>query len=116
MLDATTARAKKDNLAYIAFLKKGKDLQDTLFYDEPPSWQIPIGQILGFALLQQKQYVEAEAAFKKILTTLQRNGRTLFGLTLSLKGQGRYEEAYWIEREMTAALKHATIPLQLSDL
>lgn len=116
MLDATIARAKKEDSNYIAFLKKGVEVQDKLFYDEPPTWQTPVSQILGFALLKQKQYVEAEAAFRTVLITLQRNGRTLFGLMLSLKGQGRYEEAYWIEREMIASLQYATTLLKLSDL
>lgn len=103
MLDAALAQAQKNPSAYIDYLKKGIELQDRLNYDEPPAWYIPVRQVLGFALLQQQQYVEAEAAFLKTLKTLQRNGRTLSGLAQSLKGQGRDADAYWVEREMKAA-------------
>jgi len=116
MLDATFARVQKNDSEYIKYLKKGVELQDRLYYDEPPSWYVSINQVLGFALLQQKQYAEAAVAFEKTLKSLQRNGRSLFGLALSLKGQGLETDAYWVEREAKAALKHASFPLQLSDL
>jgi len=105
MLDATFANVKNDNDAYIKHLKKGVELQEALWYDEPPAWYIPVREVLGFAYLEQKQYVEAEKAFRTILTKLDRNGRILFGLSQSLKGQDRPIDAYWVEREMKAALK-----------
>lgn len=116
LLDATLANAQGNPLESIDYLKKAVVAQDTLYYGEPPSWYIPVRQILGFALLKQNQYEEAEREFLKVSKGLSRNGRTLFGLALSLKGQGRVMDAYWVEREMTAALKHATAPLDLDDL
>lgn len=116
LLDSTVAKAQKKYTESIDYLKKAVKAQDGLFYDEPPSLHVPVRQILGFALLQQKQYVEAEKAFQTTLKSLQRNGRSLFGLSLSLKGQERVVDTYWIEREMTAALKNATVPLQLEDM
>jgi len=116
MLDATFARIQKSSSEYINYLKKGVELQDRLYYDEPPAWYVPVNQVLGFALLQQKQYVEAAASFEKTLKSLQRNGRSLFGLTLSLKGQDLETDAYWVEREEKTALKHASIQLQVNDL
>ncbi len=116
LLDATLAKVQKKYPEYIEHLKKAIEIQDKLYYDEPPPWYLSTSQTLGFALLQQKQYVEAEKAFGQTLKNLQRNGRTLFGLSLSLKGQGRTMDAYWIEREMTTALKHASVSLHLDDM
>lgn len=116
VLEANFAKAHKNGSAYISLLQDAADVQDRLSYDEPPMWYIPIREQLGFALLQQKNYIEAEAAFQKGLTKLQRNGRMLFGLALSLKGQGREIEAYSVEREAAAALHHASYPLRLENL
>ena len=115
-LDATMAHVQKKDSEYISLLNKAIKLQDQLNYDEPPAWYIPLRIILGAALLEQEIYAEAEAAFLKTLNSLQRNGRTLFGLFLSLKGQNRTMDAYWIEREMSAALKQATEQLKIEDL
>lgn len=115
-LEATFARIQKKYPEYIALLNKAIELQDHLDYDEPPPWYMPLRISLGAALLEQQKYREAQTAFLKTLNSLQRNGRTLYGLFLSLKGQNQTMEVYWIEREMTAALKHATEPLKLKDL
>ena len=116
ILNADFAHAQKHESEYIDYLRKAVDMQDKLYYDEPPAWYIPIRVQLGKALLEQKHYVEAEDVFKKGLTQWQRNGRLLFGLYISVKGQGRDWDAINIQREMTAALKNAPRPLQLDDL
>lgn len=108
LLDAALAQAQIRDAESIAYLKKAVSLQDELFYDEPPAWPVPVRQLLGFALLRQKEFAEAEKTFQTTLKSLQRNGRSLFGLFQSLKGQGKKIEAYWVEREMKAALKHAS--------
>lgn len=115
-LEATLAHVRKDYPGYISLLNRAIEMQDRLYYDEPPPWVIPLRITLGAALLEQQKYAEAEQAFLQASKSLQRNGRVLFGLFLSLKGQGRFTDAYWIEREMTAALKHASKPLRLEDL
>lgn len=116
LLDAAIAKAQKNYSAEIGNLKEAVALQDQFYYDEPPAWHVPARQLLGFALLRQEQFQEAELAFQKTLKSLQRNGRSLFGLYLSLKGQGRIMDAYWVQREMTAALKNASWTLQLEAL
>jgi tetratricopeptide (TPR) repeat protein len=105
LLDAAMAHAQKNDSASIEYLKKAVEVQNQFFYDEPPAYFTSANQLLGFSLLEQKRYQEAEMAFRKALKHLQRNGRNLFGLFLSLKGQGRTMDAYWVEREMNAALK-----------
>ncbi len=116
LLDATLARAEKKYPESIDYLRQAVVAQDNLYYDEPPSYHNSARQLLGFSYLQQKQYKEAEVAFQQTLKHLQRNGRTLFGLSLSLKGQEQTMAAYWIEREMKAALKYAPAQLQLDDM
>jgi tetratricopeptide (TPR) repeat protein len=116
VLNAALASSQKHPSESIEYLTKAVEAQDRLDYDEPPAWYIPIRVQLGKALLQQERYPEAQDVFEAALKQLQRNGRLLFGLTLSLKGQSLDWNAFWTQREMTAALKHAPRPLTLDDL
>lgn len=116
MVEASLLLAQKKHAEYIEILKKAIEIQDQLNYSEPPAWYMPIRQKLGSAYLIQGNNIEAERAFRRILQHLQRNGRSLFGLSLSLKGQGRISEAYGVEREMKAALQHSSQPLQITEL
>lgn len=52
-------------------------------------WFIPIRMELGFAYLEDKQYQNAEKAFKNVLRKYQRNKKALEGLLKSLIGQER---------------------------
>lgn len=105
ILDSTVAHAEGRDEESIQLLKKAVSLQESFNYDEPPSWYIPLKQSLGFALLEHKDYKAAEKAFIQALQEFRRNGRSLSGLFRSLQGQGRVIDAYWVEREMNAALK-----------
>ncbi len=116
LLDAAVAHAQNNQSEYINQLHKAVDKQDRFDYDEPPPWYVPIRIELGKALMEAKRYQEAEEVFKKGLSELQRNGRLLFGLTLSLKAQGQEWNAFWTEWEAKAALKNATQPLTLDRL
>lgn len=99
MLNAAVAQFQKQPSVYTELLQMAVDKQDRFTYDEPPSWYMPIRMQLGEALLEAKRYKEAEEVFKKGLSELQRNGRMLSGLALSLKGQGREWDANWVEKE-----------------
>lgn len=101
---------------YLNYLQEAVIKQDQLDYNEPPAWYMPTRQLLGAALLKEKKYKEAEDHFKKALQKLQRNGRLLYGLELSLQGQGRVVDAFWVAREKADALKNSTQPLTLEDL
>lgn len=116
MIEAKFAHVQNQIPRHIEYLNKAIALQDRLCYDEPPAWYVPIREMLGSALLEQHMYVEAEAVFRTALQKLQRNGRLLFGLALSLNGQGRTIDTYWVERELTSALQNATRPLNVEDL
>lgn len=107
LINASFAKAENKYEAYFNYLVKAIERQDQLNYDEPPAWFMPIRQTLGFALLEQNQYTAAESVFRKTLQSLQRNGRSLYGLWLSLKGQNRTLDAFWVERELASALENA---------
>lgn len=116
MLEAAIDGNKKNYPEAIDHLTKAIAIQDELYYNEPPAWYIPARLTLGRILLDLERYQESERVFRKALKGLQRNGRLLFGLSLSLKGQDRITDAYWVEREMTAALKYASQPIKIEDL
>lgn len=116
ILEASIAKAQNNQALRIEKLNQAAVAQDKLNYDEPPPWYVSARIPLGKALLDEKRYVEAEIEFQKGLQEFQRNGRTLFGIALSLKGQNRPWDLFWIEREMSAALKHASYKLKPSDL
>ena len=77
----------------IASFSAAVSAQDELPYTEPPFWYYPSRQSLGHALLLAKDFTGAEQVYRKDLSQYPRNGWSLFGLTLSLEGQGRQEEA-----------------------
>lgn len=112
LLNASFARAENNMKEYMDDLAQAADMQDKFQYDEPPAWYRPVSQILGFAQLKNGLFKEAEASFKHSLLKLHRNGRSLYGLYLSLKEQGRVIDAYWVDREMHSALKHASEPMK----
>ena len=54
--------------------------------------------------------------FRKDLEDNPHNGRSLFGLTESLKKQGQKQAAEKAQREFEAAWKNATSKLRIEDL
>ena len=78
-------------------------LQDGLRYDEPASWDFPVRELLGAALLQAGRAAEAEAGFRQALLRQPRHPRSLKGLAGSLRAQGRDEDAQLVERQLGAA-------------
>lgn len=115
-LEAALAHLRGNENESINLLRKAANFQESLEYDEPPPWYIQIRQELGFALLRQKDYQNAQKEFLLSLDKLKRNGRNLYGLFQSLKNQNIKTDAYWILREMDAALQNSSRSLNLNDL
>jgi tetratricopeptide (TPR) repeat protein len=113
---ARIAMAKNDKRAAIAFLRKAVELEDALNYDEPEDWYIPVRESLGAALILNGEHPEAEKVFRAELEKHRRNGRALFGLMESLKGQGKTHDAVFVQREFEAAWKNADTKLRIEDL
>ena len=66
--------------------------------------------------LKLGKYQDAENAFRYDLEKHPRNGRSLFGLWHSLKGQGRHADAFWVKRESDKAWQYSSTPLTIDDL
>jgi len=61
--------------------------EDSLKYDEPPGWMIPVRHSLGAVLMKQKGFAEAEQVYRDDLARLPENGWSLLGLAESLRKQ-----------------------------
>jgi tetratricopeptide (TPR) repeat protein len=116
VLSARIAMAKSDKRAAIEFLKKALVIEDSLNYDEPEDWYIPVRESLGGALILAGDYAEAERVLRAELEKHRRSGRALFGLLESLKAQGKKHAAEFVQREFEAAWKNADTKLRIEDL
>jgi tetratricopeptide (TPR) repeat protein len=66
--------------------------EDTLKYDEPPGWLIPVRHSLGAVLMKQRRFAEAEQVYRDDLARLPENGWSLLGLAESLREQKKNEK------------------------
>src|SRR6185312_13291297 len=106
ILAARIATAKKDPGA-VDLLRQAVALEDALAYDEPSAWFSSTREMLGGALLKSGDYAGAEQVFRADLEKNKRNGRSLFGLMESLKGQKKTFAAELVQREYELAWKNA---------
>ncbi|MFW6054280.1 MAG: tetratricopeptide repeat protein [Thermodesulfobacteriota bacterium] len=95
----------------IESLEQAVESEDTLNYDEPPSWHYPVRQSLGAVLLQAGQPQRAEAVYRRNLAEFPDNGWSLFGLLKALRQQGEVDEARDVERRFREAWRHADVVL-----
>ncbi len=116
ILDARIATAHADRESAIEYWKNAVQIQDRLYYGEPPEWFYPVRESLGGALLLNGQADQAEAVFRADLEQYPRNPRSLFGLLKSLEAQNKISDAEWVRREFEAAWKSADVTLKLGDL
>jgi hypothetical protein len=116
LLDARIAEARGDRKTAIESLRKAVAIEDTLPYNEPPTWFFPVRESLGGALLRDGQAAEAEKVFRDDLAKNPRNGRSLFGLWQSLTAQNKTSDADWAKKEFESAWKNADTQLTAGDL
>ncbi|MEP6918461.1 MAG: hypothetical protein ABJC89_22660, partial [Acidobacteriota bacterium] len=88
--------------------------EDTLAYDEPADWFIPVRQELGALLLKMGKNVEGAAVYRADLVRHPDNGWSLFGLAQSQRAQKKDGEAAALERQFADAWKHADVTLTAS--
>jgi tetratricopeptide (TPR) repeat protein len=100
----------------IASLRKAAAKEDTLRYDEPPDWIVPVRHALGAFLLKANRPAEAEAAYREDLQKWPNNGWSLYGLAESLAAQGKTGESEIVRAQFRAAWKHADVPIHASCL
>ena len=116
ILDARIATARADFGHAITYWDKAVEIEDGLYYGEPPEWFYPVRESLGAALLRNGQAERAEAVFRADLEKYPRNPRSLFGLLKSLQAQNKSSGADQVQKEFEAAWKNADRPLELADL
>jgi hypothetical protein len=116
ILDARISAAHSDRERAIEYWKNAVQIQDGLYYGEPPEWFYPVRESLGAALMLNGQPAQAEAVFRADLEQYPRNPRSLFGLLKSLEAQNKIPDAEWVRREFDAAWKNADVTLELGDL
>lgn len=116
VLNARIAAAKGEHEQAIKHWERAVELQDALYYGEPPEWFYPVRESLGAALLLNGQAERAEAVFRADLQQYPRNPRSLFGLMKSLEAQRKLSRLEDLRAEFDAAWKDATKPLELGDL
>jgi tetratricopeptide (TPR) repeat protein len=116
ILLARIAAAAKDAKSAVNHLKTAVELEDSLAYEEPPGWYLPVRESLGALLLRTGNHVEAEAVFRTDLERNPRSGRSLFGLMKSLEAQGKKTAAQSVRVEFEKAWRNADTMLRLEDM
>ena len=114
--DPRIATAQTDPARAIQYWEQAVEIQDKLYYGEPPEWFYPVRESLGGALLSNGQAGRAEAVFRVDLEQYPRNPRSLFGLFKSLEAQKKSASVEEVRREFEVAWENADRPLELGDL
>jgi tetratricopeptide (TPR) repeat protein len=99
VLDGEIAAREKRYSAALRELYAAKRIEDTLMYDEPPDWILPVRHTLGATLLSAGKAAEAEAVYREDLKNFPKNGWSLYGLSRALALQGKEAEASEVRRE-----------------
>lgn len=86
-----------------ARLRIGIQAEDSLVYDEPPGWMLPVRHALGALLMAKSRAAEAEVIYREDLERNRGNGWGLIGLQQSLRAQGKNEEAQALDGKIKVA-------------
>lgn len=87
----------------ISNLRQAVAAEDRLAYHEPRDWFFPARHLLGAQLLLALRLDEAESVYREDLKQNPENGWALFGLSATLKAQGKPIEAAHIAQRFQAA-------------
>lgn len=90
-----------------AIMRTAIEYEDTLVYDEPPAWMLPVRHALGALLMSDGKHEEAEKLYREDLEKNRNNGWALTGLRESLLAQGRTDEAAKYEEALAVAFAGA---------
>ena len=87
---------------------------DSLRYDEPWGWMMPVRHSLGALLLEQGKVKEAEAIYRADLGRHPNNGWAFHGLAECLHRQGKHEEAMATDAKFKEAWARADVQIKAS--
>lgn len=108
LADDLAALKDDDKAQVIAAWRKAVEVQDGLWYNEPPDWYYTVRESLGYALLAQGKAEEAERVFTQDLSENRLSGRSLNGLKLSLEAQKKPVSTD-LEQKLQQAWRNATV-------
>jgi tetratricopeptide (TPR) repeat protein len=91
-------------------------VEDSLPYDEPPEWILPMRHSLGANLMQAGRYAEAEQVYREDLAQFPENGWSLYGLSRSLRLQQQDKEAAEVEARFRRCWTGADLKITSSCL
>jgi len=116
VLKGEMAAAQKNYGEAIAALRQAVKIEDRLNYNEPPDWFFPVRHSLGAVLLEAGEAEKAEQVYRKDLEKFPENGWSLYGLSRSLKAQGKKKEAAQVKKKFNDAWQYADIELSSSRI
>jgi tetratricopeptide (TPR) repeat protein len=93
-------------------LRAAVAIEDSLRYDEPEPWIVPVRQVLGSILLEGGRAPDAEQVFRAELRIHPENGWSLAGLEQALRAQGREAEASEVRRRFDLAWARADVRIR----
>jgi Flp pilus assembly protein TadD len=93
VLAGHVAAAQRDYAKAIEHLREAARRESALVYGEPPEWTVPVRQELGAVLLAAGRPADAEQVYRQDLDRFPDNGWSLYGLSASLRAQGKAAEA-----------------------
>jgi len=93
VLSGWIATAEQDYDTAIVALETAVEIENELFYGEPPEWSVPVRQELGAVLLRAGRAEQAEQVFQEDLAKFPENGWSLYGLAAAQEAQGKNSEA-----------------------
>ena len=105
MLTGEIAEGRGQLPAALAAYRAAATIEDAFPYEEPPQWFYPVRHSLGRALLSAGRAADAERTYRADLERFPENPWSLAGLALSLKVQGRGEDASAVRRRLEAATR-----------
>jgi tetratricopeptide (TPR) repeat protein len=98
----------------IDLLREAVAVEDSLVYDEPPDWMMPVRHTLGALLVTAGRFEEAEKVYRQDLSRFPENGWSLFGLAQALEGRGLKDEAAAVRARFEVAWQRADVQLRSS--
>jgi tetratricopeptide (TPR) repeat protein len=115
-VDGEIARRSGDVPGAIVQFRKAAGLERALPYTEPAYWHRPVSHLLGAALLDAKQYADAEAVYRESLKHYRNDGWALMGLAKALQAQGKSAEAAQVSAQFDAAWRRSDTKIETSRL
>jgi tetratricopeptide (TPR) repeat protein len=112
LLDGEIQRTSGNVKAAIAAFERAVALDDSLVIDDPEPLPFPARHWLGAALLDAKQFADAERVYREDLKRHPHNGWSLVGLQVALKQQGKSSTE--VDADLRTSWARADTPIKAS--